>query len=208
MIISFFSLFGNSTVFFRFLHKKEEFSVDNAKRFNYNIQATVERCAMLLDLRQIIEVPGKSVPFECELSTDGLEFDSIKEYITPPTAEGRVFNEAGILTLEGTLTAEMTCVCDRCGKLFDSVKVMDLHAFISDRESEDPEVFVLDGDNLDLDETLSTLFILDMETKFLCSEDCKGLCSRCGADLNLGPCACGKEIDPRLAVLQQLLDND
>ena len=151
---------------------------------------------MLLDLRQIIEVPGKSVPFKCELNTEGLEFDSIKEYKTPPTAEGRVFNEAGILTLEGTLTAEMTCVCDRCGKLFDSSKVMDLHAFISDR------------DNLDLDETLSTLFVLDMETKFLCSEDCKGLCSRCGADLNLGPCACGKEVDPRLAVLQQLLDSD
>ena len=144
---------------------------------------------MLLDLRQIIEVPGKSVPFECELDTQGLEFDSVKEYKAPPMAEGRVFNEAGILTLEGTLTAEMTCVCDRCGKLFDSTKVMDLRAFISDRESEDPEVFVL-----------------DMETKFLCSEDCKGLCSRCGADLNLGPCACGKEIDPRLAVLSQLLD--
>ena len=163
---------------------------------------------MLIDLRQIIEVPGKSVPFKCELDTDGLKFESIKEYKTPPTAEGRVFNEAGILTLEGTLTAEMTCVCDRCGKLFDSSKVMNLHAFISDRESEDPEVFVLDGDNLDLDETLSTLFVLDMETKFLCSEDCKGLCSRCGADLNLGPCACGKEVDPRLAVLQQLLDSD
>ena len=151
---------------------------------------------MRIDLRQIIEVPGKSVPFKCELDTDGLKFESIKEYKTPPTAEGRVFNEAGILTLEGTLTAEMTCVCDRCGKLFDSTKVMNLHAFISDRESEDPEVLI------------STLFILDMETKFLCSEDCKGLCSRCGADLNLGPCACGKEVDPRLAVLQQLLDSD
>ena len=43
---------------------------------------------MLLDLRQIIEVPGKSVPFKCELNTDGLEFESIKEYKTPPTAEG------------------------------------------------------------------------------------------------------------------------
>ncbi len=49
---------------------------------------------MLLDLRQIIEVPGKSVPFECELDTQGLEFDSVKEYKAPPMAEGRVFNEA------------------------------------------------------------------------------------------------------------------
>ena len=162
---------------------------------------------MLLDLREIIEVPGKSVPFNCELDTEGLEFDSVKEYKSAPVAEGRVFNEAGILTLEGTLTADMTCVCDRCGKEFDSVKVMDLNAFISDGECDDPEAFVLEGDKLDLSDTLSTLLVLDMETKFLCDENCKGLCSRCGANLNLGPCGCRKEIDPRLAVLEQLLDN-
>ena len=161
---------------------------------------------MLLDLREIIEVPGKSVPFRCELEPEELLNESIRAYRSKPVAESRVFNAAGILTLEGTLEADMTCVCDRCGKEFDSVKLMDINAYISDGESDDPEAFVLDGDKLDLTETLSTLFILDMETKFLCSEDCKGLCSRCGADLNLGPCGCRKEIDPRLAVLEQLLD--
>ncbi len=161
---------------------------------------------MLLDLREIIEVPGGEVPFECELSVEGLEFDSIVEYKSAPKATGRVFNQAGILTLEGTLSADMTCVCDRCGTEFDSVKVQELNAFISDGECDDPEAFVLDGDKLDLDEALSTLFVLDMETKFLCDPDCKGLCSSCGANLNLGPCGCRKEIDPRLAVLEQLLD--
>ena len=161
---------------------------------------------MLLDLREIIEVPGKEVSFECELPPEGLEFDSIVSYKSAPKATGRVFNEAGILTLEGTLRADMTCVCDRCGTEFDSVKVQKLNAFISDGESDDPDAFVLDGDGLDLTETLSTLYILDMETKFLCDPDCKGLCSSCGANLNLGPCGCRKEIDPRLAVLEQLLD--
>ena len=47
-----------------------------------------------------------------------------------------------------------------------------------------------------------------METKFLCSEDCKGLCPRCGKNLNLGPCGCRKEPDPRFAVLEQLLDKE
>ena len=163
---------------------------------------------MLLDLREIIEIPGRELPFDCSVCADDLLTPSVKEFKHDPHAVGRVFNEAGILTLEGTVTADMTCVCDRCGKLFDSTKVMDLSAFISDGESEDPEAFVLDGDKLDLSTALSTLFVLDMETKFLCSEDCKGLCSRCGADLNLGPCACGKEVDPRLAVLQQLLDSN
>ena len=161
---------------------------------------------MLLDLREIIEVPGKSIPFCVELDTEGLEFESVKEYVSRPTAEGKVSNAAGVLTLEGTLRADMTCICDRCGKEFASCKLMDLEAFISDGESDDPEAFCLDGDKLDLDEVLSTLFVLDMETKFLCTEDCKGLCSKCGADLNLGPCNCRKEIDPRLAVLEQLLD--
>ena len=161
---------------------------------------------MLLDLREIIEMPGKSVPFDFELETDGIEFDSIAEYKALPGVRGKVSNAAGVLTLEGTLKADMTCICDRCGKKFDSVKLMELHAVISDGESDDPEAFCLDGDKLDISDAVSTLYVLDMETKFLCSEDCKGLCSKCGADLNLGPCGCRKEIDPRLAVLEQLLD--
>ena len=161
---------------------------------------------MLLDLREIIEVPGTEVSFECELNAETLCSDSVKAYKSAPTACGKVSNSAGILTLEGELRADMTCICDRCGKEFDSVKVMELNALITDGETDDPEAFVLDGDKLDLSGTLETLFVLDMETKFLCSEDCKGLCSKCGANLNLGPCSCRKEIDPRLAVLEQLLD--
>ena len=162
---------------------------------------------MRLDLREIIEVPGGSKDFECELDTERLDFPSIRAYQSRPCAKGRVYNEAGVLHLEGTLTAEMTCICDRCGAEFDSVKELPLRATIVEEESEElPELFVLDGNEIDLDELLSTCFILDMETKFLCREDCKGLCARCGKNLNLGPCGCGKEIDPRFAVLEQLLD--
>ena len=162
---------------------------------------------MRLNLREIIEVPGGSVPFQCELDTQGLDFPSVLEYKGRPLAQGRVYNEAGVLHMEGTLKAEMTCVCDRCGSRFDSVKLTQLDAVIVEEEAEDqPEFLVLDGDEIDLDEILSTLFILDMDMKFLCREDCKGLCSTCGKNLNLGPCGCRKEIDPRFAVLEQLLD--
>ena len=162
---------------------------------------------MRLDLREIIEVPGGSVPFSCELETDRLDFPSVRAYLSKPRAEGRVYNEAGVLHLEGRLTAEMRCVCDRCGAEFDSLKETELDGVIVEEESEEfPEFFVLDGNELDLDDVLSTCLILDMETKFLCREDCKGLCPRCGKNLNLGPCGCGKEIDPRFAVLEQLLD--
>ena len=162
---------------------------------------------MRLNLREIIEIPGGSVPFECELETEGLDFPSIKAYKSRPFAEGRVFNEAGILTLAGTLTAEMTCICDRCGAEFDSVKETVLNVtIVEENTGDDPELFLLEGDEIDLDEILSTCFVLDMETKFLCTEDCRGLCSGCGRNLNLGPCECRKPIDPRFAVLEQLLD--
>ena len=64
----------------------------------------------------------------------------------------------------------------------------------------------LDGEEADLDEILNAAFVLNMDSQLLCREDCKGLCSRCGKDLNEGPCGCKQEIDPRLAVLAQLLE--
>ena len=60
----------------------------------------------------------------------------------------------------------------------------------------------------DLDEVVTTAFVLAMDTKNLCSEDCKGLCAKCGADLNLGPCGCRPDVDPRWAALAQLLDDE
>ena len=102
----------------------------------------------------------------------------------------------------------MRCVCDRCGKRFDRVKDLPLDAALTanPEEDDDPEIFPLEGDAIDLDEVLSTCFVLDMEAKCLCRDDCAGLCPTCGADLNLGQCNCQQPRDPRMAVLEQLLD--
>ena len=70
---------------------------------------------MKLNLREIIEIPGGSVPFAQELDTALLDFPSVRAYTAPITAEGKVVNTAGILTLQGKLHAQMLCVCDRCG---------------------------------------------------------------------------------------------
>ncbi|MFR7894556.1 MAG: YceD family protein [Dysosmobacter sp.] len=75
------------------------------------------------------------------------------------------------------------------------------------RTREDDEILLLEDGKVDVGELAREAFILDMDTKTLCSEDCKGLCPHCGADLNLGPCSCQKEVDPRLAVLAKLLEN-
>ena len=85
-----------------------------------------------------------------------------------------------------------------------------LHAILApelanDDGEEDPWLFLLEEGCADLDDIVTTTFVLSMDSKFLCKEDCKGLCCRCGKDLNDGPCGCQPDADPRLAVLQQLL---
>jgi len=47
-----------------------------------------------------------------------------------------------------------------------------------------------DGRHLDLRDEARELLILELPMAPLCREDCRGLCTRCGADLNLGPCGC------------------
>ena len=75
-------------------------------------------------------------------------------------------------------------------------------------DEENDDILLLDGGELDLEEVFTTDLVLAMEPKHVCSEECKGLCPKCGANLNDGPCQCRAEVDPRFAVLAQLLDKE
>ena len=164
---------------------------------------------MSIDLRRLIRTPGARLPFRCELGGERLSFPAVVSYIEPPVGEGEISNSADLLTLKGSIRARMRCVCDRCAREFDKAVDLPLDVRLAAEleDEEDPDYYLLRGDELDLDDLLESAFILGMDTQILCRDDCKGLCPRCGADLNEGPCACRKESDPRLAVLEQLLDD-
>lgn len=162
-----------------------------------------------MNLHELLLNPGSRLPFRCELSTDRLDFPAVLAYTAAPVGEGFIVNNAGALTLRGTLSVSLRCVCDRCAAEFDREVSYPLDIPLASelQDEENPDYFLLDGDELDLEELLETVFILNMDTRFLCRDDCKGLCSRCGKNLNEGPCGCRTESDPRLAVLEQLLDD-
>lgn len=162
-----------------------------------------------MNLHELLLNPGLRLPFRCELSTDRLDFPAVLSYTAAPVGEGFIVNNAGALTLRGTLSAAMRCVCDRCAAEFDREVSYPLDIPLASelQDEENPDYFLLEGDELDLEELLETVFILNMDTRFLCRDDCKGLCSRCGKNLNEGPCDCRTGSDPRLAVLEQLLDD-
>ena len=163
---------------------------------------------MLLNVKPILHTPGKRLDFQFELDLSDMEFSGRYPISRPVAVSGEVRNTAGILEL--TLNAQTTldAVCDRCGKAFVQEKDVLFACMLAEelQNEDNDEIVLLEDGMMDVGDLARTAFILDMDTKTLCSEDCKGLCPRCGADLNLGPCSCKKETDPRLAALAKLLE--
>ena len=165
---------------------------------------------MLLGLSKIIECPGASVDFSTSVDLSDLRFGTCFPVSEPVKASGTVRNTAGVLVMTGLITTTIHGVCDRCASDFDREEEIPLDVVLvtelSNEENEDEWVFPLEGDSANLEDIIRTVFVLNMDSKLLCSEDCKGLCCRCGKNLNDGPCGCQKELDPRFAALRQLLD--
>lgn len=165
---------------------------------------------MFLDLHEIIEVPGRSVPFECELDPEILAFPALVQFNAPVTAKGEIRNTAGILELKAEIAADMLLSCDLCTAEYSEKKTIPVSATLqadAPEDEEDDTLFPLEGDGIDVSTVLETCFILQNDQRFLCRPDCRGLCACCGKNLNDGPCDCREAIDPRLAVLGQLLDD-
>ena len=165
---------------------------------------------MLLGLAKIIDCPGASVPFSTSIDLSDLQFGNCYPVSEPVVAEGIVRNTAGVLMMTGQIRTCIHGVCDRCASNFDReidipVNVV-LVTELADEDNEDEWVFPLEGDSADLEDIVRTVFVLNMDSKLLCKENCKGLCCRCGTNLNEGPCSCQKELDPRFAALKQLLE--
>ena len=163
---------------------------------------------MVIDVRPILHTPGKRLEFQFALDLSDLEFDGGRPVSRPVAVEGEVRNTADLLELELTARTTLDAVCDRCGKEFPLEKEISYGCMLAEeiQNEESDEIVLLEDGKADAGDLARTAFILGMDSKTLCSEDCKGLCPRCGADLNLGPCSCKREPDPRLAALASLLD--
>jgi len=121
------------------------------------------------------------------------------------------FDNQIILDAETGIIANL--ICDRCANEFHSViksNFRNVYLFrmnIKDAEGEKEDVVFIhpDTDKIDLDKDIRDYAVLVVPMKNLCSEDCKGLCPKCGKNLNEGVCDCNEEnIDPRWEPIQKL----
>lgn len=126
------------------------------------------------------------------------------------TGDGRIW-------LEARLRAQATLICDRCLERYDVQLSADYEEEYRPRMQEEElegdgagetRVAFYDGACIDLREGVRQNLLLAVPAKQLCRDDCRGLCPRCGRNLNEGSCQCApeEEGDPRLAALDQWLE--
>jgi uncharacterized protein len=123
----------------------------------------------------------------------------------------------GIL-VTGRLETDIGITCSRCLTEYRQPVVLEIEEeffptidILTGSEVEvpqdEPDAFVIDQSNiLDLSEAIRQYSLLAVPMKPLCREDCAGLCSTCGANLNVKKCDCPPAIDPRLEKLRSLKD--
>ena len=181
------------------------------RNFEYIIESALLRefCGRsdkMLDLKKLLDGSLTSVEFSIALD----DCDFIDESVSGSvSASGVITNHSGLILLSGVVRPSLTAACARCGKEFDYNTEIPLNAKITDKlANEDEDEFVLLVDSaLDLDELVRSALILEMPSRFLCDEDCKGLCPKCGADLNVSECSCDtSDRDPRWDVLKDYFD--
>lgn len=163
---------------------------------------------MRLNLKGIAQAPGASVPFDFQLDLSALDFYGHRPMVNPVQVSGEVRNRAGALELSGVAESVLSLVCDRCAASYlRPLRVAYKTLVGADlQDAEQDEVVPLIGGELDVGELMQAAFVLGMDSKNLCREDCKGLCCGCGADLNTEACRCKRGVDPRLAKLAKLLE--
>ncbi|MBS5786480.1 MAG: DUF177 domain-containing protein [Clostridioides difficile] len=144
-----------------------------------------------------------------------------------------VFNLASPLNLQGAITKSKSglyidvdvdfTILESCSRCLKDVKVplnYNIQGFLVkdedyiEDEFEDFDAFFYNGSEIDLLDIVEQTLDFNLPSKVLCDEQCKGLCYKCGADLNIKECSCNEDtndegdIDPRFAKLKDLFKND
>ena len=163
---------------------------------------------MIIELESIFNTDGSSYEFDYELSLSHISVAGVNPLKAPVKVKGVVKNNTGIVTLEAGVELIYSAACDRCAEETEKTYNYDFsHNLIASLSNEDNDDFLVVSDmRLDLDELIEEDVNLELPTKFLCNEDCKGICSMCGKNLNKDQCDCKKPIDPRLEGLLQFLE--
>ena len=166
---------------------------------------------------ELAKLDGPNNRFEFSISADDLDLETHNVRLKSDIAAScEVIRNSSKTEITGSISVSAEIDCTRC-----LIPIEHLFAFgfaaayvpsevllkesEAEIEADDLDVDVLDADELDLREVIREQILLNLPDQIFCKEDCKGLCQKCGANLNLIDCSCNEtETDPRWAALKNL----
>ena len=173
---------------------------------------------MKINIRALLAGECRRLPIDYTLSVPPVTDDCLSNlygvrFPSPMKVQGELVNQAGYMRMGLDLSLDYIAPCARCltdvnGTFsFHLEKTVATRAQLADLNEDTIDEYAIPEDGyLDLDDELLELLELEFPMRILCREDCRGLCPKCGHDLNTGPCSCSdKQVDPRLAPLADIL---
>ena len=138
---------------------------------------------------------GETAPFEFVGTAEKLFGENLEDFKGEIKIVGEVEDVGKNFVVRGRIECKKIFFCDRCLARAEENQVHEFDEEFDKTEAAD--------DLLDVTELLRDVLIAGQPMKNLCKTDCKGLCPKCGANLNEGDCGCEKFfVDPRLATLK------
>lgn len=163
---------------------------------------------MIINLESLFSGGQLEIKLDYEFDFSSEEFDGGFPFKNPIKLTGSIKNRVGMISIDATAEFEIAYQCDRCmDEVEEDIQVLIKHGLVNELNDEENDEFILLEDmTLDVKRLTLEDIYLSLPSKFLCDDDCKGICPSCGVNLNEKSCDCKKDIDPRLEALLGFLD--
>ncbi len=166
---------------------------------------------MNIDVSGLLNGGSKPIKFSYTLNLEDLVYSTYNPVKKGAKIKGSVYEKAGVVYLDADISFKFFGFCDRCAEEivkdmgFKLSKIL-VSKLANDADADFDDYVVVSNGVLELDDLVTEEIQLFLPSKMLCKPDCKGLCYKCGKNLNFGDCDCKKDVDPRMEALLQLLD--
>ena len=168
---------------------------------------------MLIDLSEILSLEGKTQVLEAPVSMDSFQskLGSFPVLEKEPVSLTITNTGKKVLKIEAKGVITLALPCDKCLKDvptefdIDIEEEVDMKASKEDRIKDLDEINYVKGCGLDVEQLVHNEILIHWPLRVLCKEDCRGICAKCGKDLNEGSCDCDQTSpDPRMAVISDI----
>lgn len=170
---------------------------------------------MQIHLSEILSQEGKTVEKNMELERTSFQLKGEEFPIVEKSPVKLVLTNKGNqkLLIKAKANLSVAIPCGRCLKdvitefCLDFSREADMKLSEEERQEQLDENNYIAGYQLDVDALIADEVVLQWPMKVLCKEDCQGICSVCGQDLNLKQCGCDRTVlDPRMAAFLDIFE--